>query len=78
MISYIKSIWDRHFSNPQVVILVLFLLGFTVTILWLGKILAPVLAAVVLASSAAALPVRLIERRIVRVAIRDGNARAAE
>lgn len=49
MISYIKSIWNRHFSNPQVVILVLFLVGFTVTILWLGQILAPVLAAVVLA-----------------------------
>lgn len=49
MISYIKTVWQRHFSNPQVVILVLLLALFTATILWLGHILAPVLAAVVLA-----------------------------
>ena len=49
MIQYIKSVWQRHFSNPQVVILVLLLATFTLIILWLGKILAPVLAAVVLA-----------------------------
>lgn len=49
MISYLKSVWQRHFSNPQVVILVLLLAFFVGAILWLGKILAPVLAAVVLA-----------------------------
>ncbi len=49
MIEYLKTAWNRHFSDPQVVILVLLLLVFGLTILFFGRILTPVLAAVVLA-----------------------------
>ncbi|MCC5805976.1 MAG: AI-2E family transporter [Opitutales bacterium] len=49
MIEYLKTAWNRHFSDPQVVILVLLLLVFGLTILFFGRILTPVLAALVLA-----------------------------
>ena len=49
MLDYIKQWYERHFSDPQVIILALVLLvGFTI-IVFLGDILAPVIAAVVLA-----------------------------
>ena len=49
MIEYIKSWYQQHFSNPQVVILVLFLIfGFAIVLL-AGDILAPLLAGVVIA-----------------------------
>ncbi len=49
MFDYIRQWYDRHFSDPQVVILALILVvGFTIIVL-LGDILAPVIAAVVLA-----------------------------
>lgn len=45
----VKSWFRRHFSDPQVVILAVFLLvGFGV-VLWFGEMLAPLLAAVVIA-----------------------------
>jgi len=49
MFDYLRNWYDRHFSNPQVVILLLFLLvGFTVVI-FAGKILAPLFASIVIA-----------------------------
>lgn len=45
----IRQWYKRYFSDPQVVILILFLLGGTVTILTMGKTLAPVLASLVIA-----------------------------
>jgi len=49
MIAYLKNLWEKHFSNPQVIILIGLLALFAAIILWLGNLLAPVLAAVVLA-----------------------------
>jgi len=49
MIAYLKNLWEKHFSNPQVIILIGLLALFAAIILWLGNILAPVLAAVALA-----------------------------
>lgn len=49
MIDYIKSWYQHHFSDPQVVILALFLIiGFAVVLL-AGDILAPLLASIVIA-----------------------------
>ncbi len=49
MIGYIKNWYQRHFSNPQVVILALFLIiGFAVVI-FAGDVLAPLLASIVIA-----------------------------
>lgn len=49
MIAYLKSWYQRHFSDPQVVILALFLLvGFAI-ILFVGDILAPLLASIIIA-----------------------------
>ena len=49
MIEILKNWYERHFSNPQVVILALLLIsGFTVIIAF-GDILMPLLAAVVIA-----------------------------
>lgn len=49
MIEFLKAWYERHFSDPQVVILALFLIiGFTV-ILLAGDIIAPVLAGIVIA-----------------------------
>ncbi|MGI9305565.1 MAG: AI-2E family transporter [Gammaproteobacteria bacterium] len=49
MIGYLKNWYNRHFSDPQVVILALLLIvGFTVVVL-AGDILAPVLASLVIA-----------------------------
>lgn len=49
MIEMLKKWYERHFSNPQVVILALLLIsGFTVVIAW-GDILMPLLAAIVIA-----------------------------
>lgn len=49
MIEVLQNWYDRHFSNPQVVILALFIIsGATVILIW-GDLLAPVLASVVIA-----------------------------
>ena len=45
----IKSWFKRHFSNPQVVILGILLIFGTLVIIGLGKILAPALAAMIIA-----------------------------
>ena len=49
MISVLRSWYERHFSDPQAVILaILLLVGFT-TIMFMGDVLTPVIAAVVIA-----------------------------
>lgn len=49
MIKFLKDWYQRHFTDPQVVLLaVLLILGFAV-VLFAGKILAPLLAAIVIA-----------------------------
>ncbi len=49
MIEYIRNWYQQHFSDPQVVILVLFLIfGFAIVLL-AGNILAPLLASIVIA-----------------------------
>ncbi len=45
----IRNWFNRHFSDPQVIILIVLLLTVAAVILLMGKILAPVLASVVLA-----------------------------
>lgn len=49
MISYLRDWYRRHFSDPQVAILALLLAGGFAVVLLAGDILAPVLAAVVVA-----------------------------
>ena len=62
MIDFIKEWFQRQFSNPQVVILALLLIiGFSI-IVFLGDILLPLLAAIVIAYMLEAIVVRL-ERR---------------
>ena len=49
MIEYIRSWYQRHFSDPQVITLSLFLLASFMVIVFAGKILAPLLASIVIA-----------------------------
>lgn len=49
MFEYIRSWYTRHFSDPQVVTLLLFLLGGLAIVIFAGDILAPLLASVVIA-----------------------------
>lgn len=49
MIEVIKGWFEKHFSDPQAIILVSFLLLGAIFILYLGKILTPVLAGIVIA-----------------------------
>ena len=49
MFDYLRAWYTRHFSDPQVVILLLFLLGGFAIIIFAGKILAPLLASIVIA-----------------------------
>ena len=49
MIDIIKAWFERHFSDPQAVILVVFLLLGGVLILYWGEVLTPVLAGIVIA-----------------------------
>jgi putative permease len=66
MITFIKEWYFRHFSDPQVVLLALLLIfGFTV-ILLAGEVLAPVLAAVVIAYLLDGAVERLLHLRIPR------------
>ena len=44
MIEYLKAWYQRNFSNPQAVILVLMIVLGTILVLYWGDILAPVLA----------------------------------
>ena len=49
MIEMLQAWYEKHFSNPQVVILALFLIFGAVVILFWGNLLAPVLASLVIA-----------------------------
>jgi len=49
MIHYLKAWYQRNFSNPQAVILVLMIVLGTIIVLYWGDILAPVLASLVIA-----------------------------
>ncbi len=66
MIAVIKDWYYRHFSDPQVVLLALLLIfGFTIVI-FAGEVLAPVLAAVVIAYLLDGLVERLLRIKIPR------------
>ena len=58
----ISSWFQRRFSDPQVVVLIVFLIVVSIGILILGKMLAPVLASVVIAYLLQG-PVGALERR---------------
>ena len=49
MIEFLKAWYDRNFSNPQAVILVLMIVLGAIIVLYWGDILAPVLASMVIA-----------------------------
>lgn len=66
MIEYIKNWYRRHFSDPQVVILALILIGMLACVILLGDILAPVIAAVVLAYLLEGLVARLVKLKVPR------------
>ncbi len=46
---YLRNWYHRHFSNPQVVILTMLLIGITLAVYLFGEMLAPVIAALILA-----------------------------
>ena len=46
---YLSNWFRKHFSNPQVVILTVLLVGITATVYLFGEMLAPVMAAIILA-----------------------------
>ena len=58
----LRAWFERNFSNPQTVILALLLLGGFVVVFYMGEMLAPLLAAVVIAYLLEAI-VQLLERR---------------
>ncbi len=60
--------FKRHFSNPQVTILFLILIGGTIVILTLGRIMAPVLASIVIAYLLEGLVGFFERRRVPRLA----------
>jgi putative permease len=49
MIGVLRSWYDKHFSDPQAVILAIVLVGGFSTILIMGKVLTPIIAAIVIA-----------------------------
>ncbi len=66
MIEFLKDWYQRHFTDPQVVLLaVLLIIGFAV-VLFAGRILAPLLAAIVLAYLLDGAVVRLEQWKIPR------------
>lgn len=66
MIEYIRHWYQRHFSDPQVIILALILIGMLAGVILLGDILAPVIAAVVLAYVLEGLVTRLVKLKVPR------------
>ncbi len=49
MIKFLRQWYERHFTDPQVVILALLLIGFFSVVIFAGGVLAPVLAGIVIA-----------------------------
>ncbi|MGE0486649.1 MAG: AI-2E family transporter [Gammaproteobacteria bacterium] len=62
MFEYVRDWYERHFSHPQAVLLVVLLLGAFVVLYVFGKMLAPLLASVVIAYLLEA-SVQMLERR---------------
>ncbi|MBW7862342.1 MAG: AI-2E family transporter [Rhodocyclaceae bacterium] len=65
MIQYLRNWFDRHFSDPQVVILALVLLIGLMVVLFAGRLLAPLIASLILAYLLEG-AVAMLERRSVR------------
>jgi len=66
MIEMLKKWYERHFSNPQVVILALLLIGGFAIIIFIGDILIPLLAAIIIAYMLEALVLKLQKRNVGR------------
>lgn len=66
MIEMLKTWYQRHFSNPQVVILALLLIGGFTIVLYFGDILIPLLSAIVIAYMLEGLVVKLQRRGVGR------------
>ena len=62
MIEYLKAWYERNFSNPQAVILVLMIVLGSITVLYWGDILAPVLASMVIAYALEGVVTRIIDK----------------
>ena len=62
MLEYVKEWYEKHFSHPQAVLLVVFLISGFVIMFFLGKMLAPLLASLVIAYLLEA-SVQLLERK---------------
>jgi len=73
MIEMLKKWYERHFSNPQVVILAILLIGGFATVIFMGDILVPLLAAIVIAYMLEALVIKLenkgLGRRIASILV---------
>lgn len=67
MLHYLKNWFDRHFSDPQVVLLALVLMIGLAIILVAGKLIAPLLASVVIAYLLEAAVRQLERRRLPRI-----------
>ena len=67
MIEYLKAWYERNFSNPQAVILVLLIVLGAVIVLYWGDILAPVLASLVIAYALEGIVKRITNLGIPRI-----------
>lgn len=67
MITVLRNWYDRHFSDPQAVILAILLLVGFITIIFLGEVLTPVIAAVVIAYTLEGLVKKFQRMRIPRI-----------
>jgi len=67
MIEFVSNWFKRNFSDPQVVILALLLVGGFATVIFMGRMLAPVLASVVIAYLLEGLIGALERRRVPRL-----------
>jgi putative permease len=67
MIEYLKAWYERNFSNPQAVILVLMIVLGAVIVLYWGDILAPVLASLVIAYALEGIVKRITNLGIPRI-----------
>jgi putative permease len=67
MIEFLKAWYERNFSNPQAVILVLMIVLGTIIVLYWGDILAPVLASMVIAYALEGIVRRITKLGIPRI-----------
>ncbi len=67
MIEYLKQWYERNFSNPQAVILVLMIVLGTILVLYWGDILAPVLASLVIAYALEGIVRRITNMGVPRI-----------